>query len=792
MKVPISWLKEYVDITLPVTDLAKKLTMAGFEVEGIEVTGSSWENVVIGQVTAINPHPNADRLTLPTVDLGAEQANVVCGAPNLKIGVKVAFARVGAQLIDANSGQLTTLKGAKIRGIASGGMLCSEKELGISDSHLGILILPDDAPIGTTLADYMGDVILDVDVTPNRPDCLSIIGIAREIAALTGQVTHIPEPVYKESPSTVDQQITVEITAPDLSPRYCASLITGIKVAESPGWMQQRLLACGMRPINNVVDITNYVMLEHGQPLHSFDYEKIMGNKIIVRRAIERENFETLDGVKRTLNTDTLIIADGERSVAIGGVMGGGNSEVVEGTTSVLLEAANFNPASIHYTGRTLGLPSEACMRFERGISPGLTLPALKRATQLLVELGGGEAARGVIDAYPGKLEQKSILLSTVEVKRVLGVGYSLEQISDALTSLGFECRQSGSEPEVLVTAPYWRSDINLAVDLIEEVARIIGYEWIPVTMLSQPIPRQIPQPVIDLKREMSRLLISFGFQEIITYSLTGLELLEKLLIESHPVDPVPLHLLNPMSVEQEYLRPNLRANLLAALAANRRHEDGGIRLFELGKIYLPQPDDLPDEREVLCGLLIGPGVEKSWQSSVEPADFFEAKGVIEGLLSHLGVIASYEPGSDESLRSDRQALITVGSSRLGVVGELHHEVLDRFDIDEPAYLFEIDLKTLLPFTLGYKMFHSVARFPAIIRDMALVLDNGIAYQKIVDIIKTFPLVEQVEIFDVYSGEQVSPGKKSLAYRVIFQTMTHTLTDEEVNKVERQILDRLS
>ena len=667
MKVSLKWLKEYVDITLSPTALAEKLTMAGLEVKGAEVIGGSWEDIVVGQIKAINPHPNADRLTLPTIDLGTEQATVVCGAPNLRLGDKVAFARVGARLIDGHTGQVATLKSAKIRGVVSSGMVCSEKELGISDRHEGIMVLPDEAPVGTLLGDYLGDAILNLEVTPNRPDCLSVIGIAREVAALTGRSLHFPEVGYKEAASPIEQQVTVEISAPDLCPRYCASLITGVKIAESPQWMQQRLSACGMRPINNIVDVTNYVMLEYGQPLHSFDYASIGGKKIIVRRAAEGERIFTLDGVGRVLSGDMLVIADEDWPVAVAGVMGGANSEITEGTSSILLEAASFNPASIHYTGRKLGLPSEACMRFERGISPELTLSALKRATQLIAELGGGEAAKGLVDVYPGKLEPEPILLLTGEVKHLLGVDFSLEQIVDALTSLGFECKQTGSASEVLVTAPYWRSDIHLAVDFIEEVARITGYDAIPTTMLSQPIPRQNPEPIIGLRHEIGSRLAGYGFQEVITYSLTSLEMLNRLSPEPHPLEPMLLRVANPMTAEQEYLRPNLRANLLAALSANRRHEDGGIRLFELGRVYLPRLKDLPDEREVLCGLLSGPKLEKSWQGGDEVIDFFEAKGVVEGLLSQLGVEASFEECSDESLHTTKQAAIVIGGNRLGV-----------------------------------------------------------------------------------------------------------------------------
>ncbi len=790
MKVPLKWLQEYIDITLPPADLASRLTMAGTEVKGLQVIGGSWGHIVIGQITAINPHPNADRLSLATIDLGTEQQTVVTGAPNLRLGDKVAFAHVGAQLIDGHSGQAFRLKPAKIRGVVSNGMACSEKELGISDSHEGIMVLPAEASIGIPLADYLGDTIFDLDITPNRPDCLSIIGIAREVATLTGQGLHLPEVRYDEAAYPIDQQISVEIVAPDLCPRYCASLITGVKMADSPRWMQQRLLACGMRPINNIVDVTNYVMLEYGQPLHAFDYHKIKGKKIIVRRATSGEAIVTLDEEKRALSEDMLVIADEERAVAIAGVMGGADSEVTEQTTSILLESANFNPASIHHTGNTLRLPSEARMRFERGISPELTIPALKRATQLIMQLAGGEVAKGFVDAYPGKLDQEPVLLPMSEVKRLLGVEFSLDQIVETLTSLGFNCEVKASE--VLVTVPYWRSDIHQAVDLIEEVARIIGYDEIPTTMLSQPLPRQNPEPILSLKQEISRSLAGYGFQEVITYSLTSLEMLNKLSPDSHPVGPVPLRVANPMTADQEYLRPNLRPNLLAALSANQKHEDGSIRLFELGKVYLPRPKDLPDEPEVLCGILSGTRFEKWWQGGDGLLDFYDAKGVVESLLNQLAVEVSFEECHDESLHLSRQVAIVIGGSSLGVVGELHPKVAEAFEISGAVYLFEIDVAALLPFTIGHKMFQPIPRFPSIVRDVALVIDVGTSHREVQDIIKSFPLVNRVALFDVYTGEQVPPGKKSVAYRIVYQSPTHTLTDEEVNQVQQQILSKLS
>ncbi|MGD0794253.1 MAG: phenylalanine--tRNA ligase subunit beta [Dehalococcoidales bacterium] len=792
MKVPLKWLKDYVDVTLPPSELAEKLTLAGFEVAEIISTGGSWDNIVVGQITAISPHPNADRLRLATVDLGGQQETVVCGAPNLNIGDKIVFARVGAHLINPHTGQAEELKPAKIRGVLSSGMICSEKELGISENHEGIMVLSPIAVVGRPLAEHMGDTVLDIDITPNRPDCLSVIGIARETAALTGQQMHIPEIDYQETGNPIDKQISIEIADADLCPRYCASLITGVKVAESPAWLQERLVAGGQRPINNIVDITNYVMLEYGQPLHSFDYDRLKNKKIIVRRAREGEKFYTLDSNERQLTGDMLIIADGERSVAIAGVMGGLNSEVSDSTTSILLEAASFKATSIHYTSRHLGLISEASTRFERGISAGLTIPALRHATHLIAELGGGQVAQGIMDVYPDKTAPRPIALTPDEVKRIVGVAYSSGQIVNTLESLGFECRAVGKR--INVTAPYWRSDIKYDVDLIEEVARIIGYDKIPTTLLAEAIPRQNPEPVLGLRRQFKQSLAGYGFQEIITYTLTGLEMLGKLSPDRRAPEPLPIHIANPMTADQEYLRPVLRANLLAALAANRRYEDGGIRLFELGKVYLQSESGLPSEPEILCGLMNGQRTEKSWLGGKGGFDFYDIKGLVEGLFNHLGIVFGFEKSEDAGLHPTRQAAIVIGESKLnlGVIGELHPKVAAAFEAEGTVGLFEINVTALLPFVTGHKLYQSLPRFPGIIRDIALVVDAGISHRQILNIIKSFSLVSDVRLFDVYSGQQVAEGKKSLAYRLVYQSTTHTLTDTEVINVQEQILGRLA
>ncbi len=797
MKISLDWLKQYVDTDLPPREVARRLTMAGSEVKGLQVIGEDWGGIVVGRITAVNPHPNADRLTLVTIDLGGNEETVVCGAPNVAAGAKIAYAPVGARLINPHNGKQETLKSAKIRGVVSSGMACSEKELGISEDHTGILILPEEVEVGQPLVDYLGDVIFNMDVTPNRPDCLSIIGLAREVAALTAQTVHLPDASYEETEPSVEEQVSIEIDAPDLCPRYCASLIKGIKIGKSPRWMQERLLSYGMRPINNIVDVTNFVMLEYGQPLHSFDYEKLKGRKIIVRRAGEGEEIVSLDGVERVLTGNMLVITDAEHAVAVAGVMGGANSEVTEETTTILLEAASFNPRSIHYTGRTLDMPSEACMRFERGISPELTMPAIERATQLMAELGGGQVARGIIDVYPGKLEPQPVSITVEEVKRVLGVEFSREQIETTLNLLGFECQTGSSASEVMATAPYWRSDINIPVDLVEEVARVISYDEIPTTMLNTPIPRQNPDPVIGLKRKLGDGLTGYGFHEIVSNPLVSLEILNRLYPESHSPSPFPLKLANPMTILYEYLRPNLRTSVLTALATNR-HVEGSVRLYEMGKVYLPRPDDLPDEAEMLCGVLSGSRDDSSRQGTSGRKDetasfnFFDAKGVVEGLLARLGTTARFELSTDETLHPAKQAAILVDGEQIGVVGEIHPAVTEGFDINGPVYLFEIGLPALLPFTQYHRMFKPIHRFPTMLRDIALVVDAATAYQKVVDIIEGFPLVEQVALFDVYSGDQVPPGKKSLACRVTYQSPSHTLTDEEVNKVQQKILAKLS
>ena len=787
MKCSIKWLRRYVDINTSYDVLAKRITLAGTEVAHVDVIGD-WEEVFVGQISEINPHPNADRLRLATVNLGGEQITVVCGAPNLEIGNKIAFARIGACLLDGHNGEKTVLKPNKVRGVLSEGMICSEMELGLSKNHDGILVLPDDAPLGGSLAEYMGDVIFDLEVTPNRPDMLSMLGIAHEVAALTDTAVREPDLGYPCKGRSIQEMVSVEIRDSELCPRYCAGLVSGVKVGPSPHWLKEILSSVGVRSINNVVDITNFVMMEYGQPLHAFDYDCVGSGRIVVRRATEGESLTTLDGFERQLSAEMLVIADTDRAIAVAGVMGGITAEVTDTTISVLIESASFKAASVHNTQVRLKLPSEASARFERGIRAELTLPAIRRAVQLMVELCGATAADGIIDCYPGEKEITPVRLTTAEIKRILGLDISAVQVNKILTSLGcqIKCIADGTFD---VTPPYWRSDLRIDVDFIEDIARIIGYEHIPSRLLSGRMPQQNPDPKLGLRLKVRQTLAGFGFQELITYALTNQSVLEKGLNEDLPFEP--LRVAHPMSSEEECLRTSLRGNVLSALSANINRGEGPLCFFEIGCVYLPKAGDLPDEPEILCGVLTSRGIGKVWLGRKDPIDFFDAKGVVEGLLSAFGAKAEFQIGMDVGLSVGGQASIILDKREIGVLGMIHPKVAQGFDLPANTYLFEIELAGLLPYCQGNAQYERLPRFPAVIRDLALVLDADATHKQVLDIIESFSLVKSAVLFDVYVGKQVAVGKKSLAYNLTFQSLDHTLTDAEVDKVMQAILRKL-
>ena len=816
MRVPISWLKQYVPVGVSSKELAYRLTMAGIEVGEIDETGGEWDrdNVIVGHVLKVDSHPNADRLTLPTVDIGnGETATVVCGAPNVAAGQKIAFAREGARLFSPRSGKVETLKAANIRGVESAGMVCSSLELQLGKDHDGILVLDDDAPIGMPLVDYLGDAVLDIEVTPNRPDCLSVLGVAHEVAALTGGAVTEPDLSYPEEGLEIDGQVKIEIANPELCYRYTASLITGIKMGPSPQWMQDALVKAGQRPIINVVDITNYVMLEYGQPLHAFDFDAVKDRTIIVRAARQGEEHVTLDGEKRVLSPPMLVIADSTDAVGLAGVMGGANAEMHDGTTSVLLESANFDPVNTRRTAGALRLRTDASYRFERGIRAELAPRALRRATKLILEIAGGRAAQGIIDLYPGRREPRPVKISCARLKQVLGVDFTMSRVESVLSSLGFE---RAKEPEGIIdlieaveaapaperdstlwmTAPYWRSDISIEDDLVEEVARVVGYDSIPETMLATSIPPRGEPSLRTFRETLKDLLASAGMQETISYSLTSLESLGK--VDATASGPEPLKLANPMSVELAYLRTTLRASILETMERNRRVSRGeGLRLFEVGRVYLAKEEarerELPDEREMAVGALSGPRFQSSWHAPRVNMDFFDAKGVLETVFAKIGGHVEYEPVRDPILHPGKAARMVCGDAAVGVVGEVHPAVLERFGLEgAPVVLFELDVEALRQaIPQDGRRYRSASRFPVSQRDLALVVDTGVPSAKVQSIIDRHKLVVGSTPFDVYQGEGIGHGKKSVAYRVAFQSDRDTLTSEQVDRAQGDIMRQL-
>ena len=791
MKVPLSWLKEYVDIVVPVEELAHRLTMAGTEVAEV-ITIGDWKDCYVGYVSKVERHPNADRLTLCTVDIGGERSQVVCGAPNVAEKQKIAFARVGAELFNTHSGMVEPLKAARIRGVVSEGMICSERELGIGDDHTGIVVLPEDAPVGMPLSDYMGDDILDLEVPPNRPDCLSILGVAHEVAALTGVTVRKPDIRYPEEGEPIRTRASVEIADPDLCPRYTASLITGIEVGPSPRWLQDRLLKAGMRPINNVVDITNYVMLEYNQPLHAFDFDTLKEGKIVVRRAKPGEVLVSLDGVERRLSPSMLVIADATDTIALGGIIGGAQTEMTEGTTAVFLESANFNPINNRRTAQSFRLSTEATTRFEKDLRPELAPLALRRATQLIHEIAGGVVAEGILDDFPagGEYVAPTLTLTMERLRKVLGVSLPIDRVEQVLISLGFPCEVLDASG-IRVTVPYWRSDVSIEDDLVEEVARIAGYEEIPTTMLSTPVPEYQPQPLRELRERVKDLLAACGMQEIISYPVTSLADLDKLNARDSGV--TPLKLANPMSAQLEYLRTSLRASLLSTLMANRQHEEGPISIFECGRVYLPRDGDLPQEREIAAGVLCGPRWESHWLSGDGDLGFYDASGIVQKLLEGLGIAATYEPVEDPTLHPGKSARITAGNTTLGTVGEVHPSVLEGFGIEGgPVAIFELDIQALQEVVpKGGGTYIPVSRFPSAIRDLAIVVDQNVPAARVQEIISGHHLVDRALLFDLYAGENIPAGKRSLAYHIYFQSPERTLTAEEVNDALQAALKSL-
>ena len=860
INVPLSWLREYVDLPMPPTELAARLTLAGIEVEKLRQVGSEWDKIVVGRVTRLERHPNADRLWITGVEYGADAPQqIVTGAQNLFLDAKVPLALPGAVVLNGHSDthEKITIKAGKLRGVDSVGMLCSALELGISADAEGILILADDAPLGEPLQAVLGDTILEIATTPNLGRILSMVGVAREVAALFGGTVRHPATDWQAEGSPIAGQLDVEIADPDLCSRYSAAVIRGIQIGPAPDWMQQRLTQAGMRPINNVVDITNYVMLEMGQPLHAFDYGKVHDQRIIVRRAQAGEQIMTLDHETRTLDTRTLVIADSHVPVALAGVMGGADSEVGDTTRDILLESANFDPLNVRRTARLLHLPSEAAYRYERSVDQQLTIPAMRRAAELMRQYAGGTIAEGWVDCFPAPRPERVISLTPHEVERLLGIQVAADEIAAMLRRLEFVVEvPAGAEENPLlplaVRVPSYRNDVTIPADLVEEVARMIGYDTIPETLLDGALPPQAVNYDV-LNREIVRdTLNACGLDEVITYSPISSAALARLGSPTPPAaavsestsdaapvgkgrpapartwayrayDPTqpPLTIANPLSSEQDTMRPTLLPGLLGALRTNLRNHPR-VALFEIGSTFrwagaaeiaarqaaaaagerpplVPGEAEMPVEPRRVAGVLTGPRTPQTRfvraDAAGEQLDFFDAKGVLDTLFAHLHVTAvRYEPVVAPWYHPGRVAAVVLGDALLGVVGELHPQVAAAWELEgRRIYSFDLDLDALLLAMPPRERYSPISRYPAVTQDLALVVPDTVPAARVEALLRETggKLLTDLTLFDLYTGAPVPAGHRSLAYALTFQALDRTLSDDDVTKLRTKLLGRV-
>jgi len=801
LRVPLKWLQRYVDLDRHPEELAKLLNAAGIEVARIDRIGPEWDQLCVAEILAIEKHPNADRLRLATVNTGMAEMTVVCGAPNIAVGQKVPFAPVGAKLLG------TVLEARPIRGVTSEGMLCAADELGLSPDHTGILVLDASETPGTPLENVLGDEVLELEVTPNRSDCLGIIGVAREVSALTGQPLRLPAIHLEEQGEHIEHRFRLRIESPDLCPRFVARLVTNVTVAQSPWWLQSLLHAAGVRAINNVVDVTNFIMLEWGKPIHAYDYDELRGRQIVVRRAMDGEKLTTLDGVARTLSADMVVICDGEGPIGLGGIMGGADSEVKDSTRNVLLESANFDAVTMRRTARRLAMHSEAVRRFERGVDPEITDVAADHACWWFAQLAGGAVAPGRLDVDHLPHTPAVIDFDPSETKRLLGKAYSAEHVADVLTRLGFGVEDSSSAAAHLrVAVPSWRLDISQSADLVEEVARITGYDDLPITMPEGVIPQTEAQPREwtqrqQLEDDLRNVLKGAGFTEIVTYSLVSEaanrdvvvdmeelfeppSLLTALLIE-------PIKLANAMSEEQEYLRTSMLPSILGVYAFNRRHTPQGLKFFEMGRVYWQRLNDLPEERKVLSLLAAGAWEPASWLGKPRPADFSDLRATIELILAACGAQATFTPAEHPSLHPGRTAELRAGEQLLGYFGELHPLVRRRLDLPpDPVLVAELDLEALSAARGGEPRYRPISRFPATDRQLSVALDPSVTADEARAVIVRAggDLLVEVMLADVFP---LPDGKRSLSYAFTLQSDEKTLTDEEANQVRDRIMEAL-
>ena len=796
MKFTVDWLKQYVDVTIPSAELADRLTMAGLEVEGVEEIFADLDGVKVAEILSVAPHPDADRLVLCQVAVGDKTVQVVCGAPNAKQGLFTAIALPGTTLSTG-----LAIRKSKIRGQVSEGMLCSEKDLAISEDHSGIMELDWLHESGQDLVDALAlnDTVIEVDLTPNRPDCTSLIGVGRETAAFCG--TTLSQPVNdKDLPPLDGSDCRFSVTVEDDDcPRYAARLLKNVTIAPSPWWLKKRLLSIGLRPINNVVDITNFVMLEYGQPLHAFDFKKLAGSAIVVRKARKGETLTTLDDVERNLDSDMLMICDAEKPVAVAGVMGGANSEVADETSEVLLESACFDPVSVRRTARRLNLGTDASYRFERGVDPKLAPRAMERAVQLLCEIAGAEVEPGGIDSAKGVKDPEPLTLRVQRTNDLLGYDFSAEEISRMLTDIELHVEQLDSDT-LKVTPPSFRVDLEREVDLVEEVARLKGYNEFPQTMPLVPMAATWQDPARKLRQDMSLTMTSLGFNEAINYSFVSPKHFDLLGLDENDTLRSTVHLLNPLAEDQSVMRSILLPGLLENVRRNVNHQSPDIRLFEIGKCFHPdsgsgQPTEITSLTAVMSGSRF-PGAPVL-QMGEEKGDIYDIKGVVENLLEELGYSdALFENKADKVpvfCAEGSFIQLVIQGRVLGMCGQVTGEVLDNFGIKQDVYFLTIDLDSLLQATRQKKQFAPLPKFPAVKWDIAVLVPDQVGGGEIVNAIENLgvSLVENVELFDVYRGDTITSGYKSVAVKVTYRSPEHTLDDATVGKEHQKIIDMI-
>lgn len=787
MKILYSWLKEFVDIDVDPEELAERFNFAGIAVESLEEIKPTFTGVITGRLLEVKKHPNADKLLVCQVDTGADTLEIVCGASNIAEGQVVPVAVPGATL---KNGKFSITR-RTIRGVESNGMLCSEDELDIGDDASGIFILSDEmdgVEPGVPLEEVLNlhDWLFEFEIPSNRPDCFGIAGIAREAAAITGSKFKFPEFSLEESDIPVEELVSVEITAPDLCPRYSARAVVGVKNRRSPFWMRWRLTHAGLRPISALVDVTNYVMLETGQPLHAFDRRFIADGKIIVRTASEGEMITTLDGVSRVLKKDVLLIADPEKPVAIAGVMGAENSEVKEDTGEVIIESAHFNPASIMRTSRILGMNTDASTRFEKKVDPEGTVFAADRAACLMHELCGGKIARGVVDVYPIKHRPYSIKVRHSRIESVLGDSFSPDKVKQIFISLGFGVKEAEKDTYEL-QVPSFRPDITREIDAIEDVARIHGYDRIPST-LPHNNTRGRYEPELELENRLRKKALQLGFDETVSLTLMGEELAELFGVQEEAVK-----IRNPLSADLSILPPVLAPLIVTTVRNNFVRGNRNVRIFEIGRTFLPSNGVLPEEERVLGAAVCGQAVEKDWYGGPIEADFFDIKGMFEAVIEDFEASVEFRPGGPGFVDRENSAMVFVNGEPSGYIGLLDKKIADRLDIEIPVWVGELNVEKLNQIPLKKTVYREIPVYPAIIYDLSFLIDRNITYQQVLAVIDSLGLkyLEDYRLFDLYEGRGIPAGMKSMALRFIFRSRKKTLTEERVRPQFDRVISEL-